>query len=30
MLGFSVRNAENTYVSTAGTSSSLAGEVNNL
>jgi hypothetical protein len=30
MLGFGVRNAENTYVSTAGTSSSLAGEVNNL
>ncbi len=30
MLGFSVRNAENTYVSTAGTSSSVAGEINNL
>jgi hypothetical protein len=30
MLGFSVRNAENTYVNTAGTSTSLAGEVNNL
>ena len=30
MLGFSVRNAETAYISTAGTTTSVAGEVNNL
>ena len=30
MLGFSVRNAETPYVSSAGTTTSVAGEINNL
>ena len=30
MLGFSVRSAETSYVSTAGTTTSVAGEINNL
>jgi hypothetical protein len=30
MLGFSVRNAETAYISTTGTTTSVAGEVNNI